>query len=130
VVLIQGKFREFKCHNLGDGYSGVWTESENPCPKGFRVPTVYEWRDVFNVNNNSREKIIDSTGSDIGWKIGSRLALFSYEYLDRRQWLWSTTVTDDEHAYIISVLYFKISEFKSLRRIGNAVRCIRKLPNE
>jgi len=146
------------CHNLGDGYSGVWTdkfvgnryawgrkqvvfkqydnpyeegdvwtEAENPCPSGFRVPTLYEWHSVL--DNNAREKLYDRHDQYIGWKIGNRLALFDHE--DYRRYIWSTTTISTDRVYTIRIMLPVINQnYNDKKYYGQAVRCIRKLPNE
>jgi len=158
-------FREFMCHNLGDGYSGiwadkfmgnmyswgrkqvvfkqedndyergnVWTEAENPCPSGFRVPTLPEWQNLLDERNNIKTELRGT-----GWKIGNRLALFTHN--DFRRWLWSSSVKDgvtpekvvdgkDWEVYSIEVSSDKIYTFGDLKHFGSAIRCIRKLPEE
>jgi len=153
-------FREFICHNLGEGSSerwtdkfvgdryawgkntivnkqsgnpyeegDIWKDSENPCPAGFRVPTIDEWKDVLDESYNPRERLNDSKGNSIGWKIGSRMALFHTD--DYRSYIWSTTVINNVQVYTINVKHDGIDKnYQDGKHFGQAVRCIRKLPNE
>jgi len=99
------------------------------CPAGFRVPTIDEWKDVLNESYNPREMLNDSKGNSIGWKIGSRMALFHTD--DYRSYIWSTTIIDDKRVYSILVRSYSIVyKFEDSKYFGQAVRCIRKLPNE
>jgi len=151
-------FRQFMCHNLGDGYSGVWTdkfvgnryawgrkqvvyqqrdnpyetgdvwtEAENPCPSGFRVPTLPEWHSIL--DNNTQEKLYDRNNKVIGFKIGNRLALF--HHTDFRRYIWSTTTISTDRVYTIVIRENNIDKERNDGKFfGQAVRCIRKLPNE
>jgi len=111
-----------------------WPESENPCPAGFRVPTIYEWDDVLNVNNNPRKWARQNgTGDFIGWEIGDRLALFGYGD-HHASWIWSSTVystTDNRGVYTVDIGRNYIdARYKDLKSHGQTVRCISKLPSE
>jgi len=153
-------FRELMCHNLGDGYSGIWVDKfagnryawgrkaivssdtkndyeeeniwrndENPCPDGYRVPTLEKWRAIFDEKNNKRQRIRDKNTGDIGWAIGGRLSLFYHD--DYRRFLWTSTQIDPDQelsswAWSIAVYDSKIEERHDNKTYGQAVRCIKK----
>jgi len=103
----------------------IWNESENPCPAGFRVPTISEWKNVLYDGYNPREKLYDSEGIFIGWKIGNNL-LFYYSSL------WSATnwgLNISSTAYYVS-FYSDIVDTTENKYKALPVRCIRKLPHE
>jgi len=153
-------FREFMCHNLGDGYTGVWTdkfignkyawgkkdivyestsdtydtgnvwkEEEDPCPSGFRIPTMEEWKSAL--DNNAHEQLRMHEYYVLGWKIGNRLALFTDGY----DCVWSSSVVYGEsiaiRAYSTCVQkYDYVYVNKDWKNFSNSVRCIKKLPYE
>jgi len=107
----------------------VWKESENPCPAGFRVPTIDEWKNVLNESYNPREMLNDSKDNSIGWKIG--YMLFHHGDNDYKRFIWSTTVIDDRRVYSIYVSPYHIDKnYTDNKHFGQSVRCIRKLPND
>ncbi|MDR2085654.1 MAG: hypothetical protein LBP72_00595 [Dysgonamonadaceae bacterium] len=63
-----------------------WTISRNPCPSGWRLPTLAKWSAVINTNNNAQKHYVDGvviTGSN-GWNdgnINNVLKLGDYLYL-------------------------------------------------
>jgi len=106
----------------------VWKKSEDPCPTGYRVPTIGEWTDVLNEDYNDWE-FIDTNPSCV-WRIGR---LFLVEKVNYKYWSSSGYVNSfgDELAFTIYVSRYKgVTKFYSGRERLNFVRCIKKLPNE
>jgi len=123
----------------------VWKQEENPCPTDFRIPSKDEWLSILDEKNNKIEPIKSPTGENIGYSIGGRLSLFDYGWDDFRSWVWTSNPippresVDRRDAYSICITEVppgslsigkKLGLYKDRKRYGQAVRCIRKLPNE
>jgi len=166
-------FKEFMCHNLGDGYSGVWTdkfvgnryawgrktavgkqdnnpyergnvwtEAENPCPDGYKIPSKAEWESVLNQNHNTRGEIRDKSGKFLGYRIGGRLSLFTHN--DFRSWIWTSTpivppVGNGSYTRDVWSIFIyhdeiwrdwpnkkEFAPYMDIKHYGQAVRCMKK----
>jgi len=106
----------------------VWTESENPCPKGFRVPSLDEWKNLLNPNHNSikRTYFNGSISDHINYiTIGySEINLFHNSYY------WTSTAKDAENAYFYYISSNSSSLGTGTKVYGQYIRCIKKLLNE
>jgi len=118
-------FREFMCHNLGDGYGGVWTDkfvgnryawgkkdavtnsTENPYEEGdtwkeSENPCPSEFRvptlEEWKAVLDENHNIRGTIADKNGNLVGHRIGgrLSLFEHTDFRSWLWTSTVITEE----------------------------------
>jgi uncharacterized protein (TIGR02145 family) len=124
--------------------SGSWYKDgaknieNDPCPTGFRVPTIDEWKDVL--ANNEKEYVGDSwtsraTNYDTGLKLGESLFLpaAGYRYhlrggaLGNRGYYgyyWSSSELSSINAWYLSFDSSSANASSYDRRDGFSVRCV------
>jgi len=137
----------FQTSERGPMTSTAWTHS-NPCPSGWRVPTIEEWKAVF--SNNQRSRIGDFKGGegDSGVRLGDNLVLPATCYLDyvksgkawyhshltcnNRIFYWSSSVIRDiKRAFpykYYNIKYYSDNDFvrqAEYPMMGQSVRCIK-----
>lgn len=106
--------------------------SNNPCPKGYRVPTIVELEaERLSWNPDATPNAADAFGTNLGWTIAGLRKASSDRIIDvgSRGNYWSSTVMPaSSNAYYI---YFTstTSDTSNFQRInGASIRCIKDLP--
>ncbi|NDV47054.1 hypothetical protein D0T49_08345 [Paludibacter sp. 221] len=120
--------------------TGNWSETNNPCPEGWRLPTQSEWQQVINPANNAirREGVWNENAtnytSGIYFGEGLFLPTTGYRYtINGRLYYrginglyWSSTQSGS-NAYSLNIGSTSLSVGNSTHRaMGVAVRCVAK----
>jgi uncharacterized protein (TIGR02145 family) len=120
---------------------GAWSDSEktanDPCPTGYRVPTIDEWDDVL--ANSDKEYVGSSwsssaTNYDTGLKLGESLFLPAAGYRRYRRgaltnrgllgYYWSSSESSSSSAWYLYFSSGGADTYGSGRRYGQSVRCV------
>jgi|GEM_PF-2665387 len=114
---------------------GDWLKKNNPCPIGYRIPTMEEFKSLTMYNELEDIREVGVNGS-IALKVGNRLVFFETYYP-----YWTSTYSEDEngdhHAYTYTAYFvgdtnptFRKEKLYQRYTTAKAIRCIKKLPNE
>lgn len=113
-----------------------WTKANNPCPAGWRLPTIAEWEQVIDTDNNTQTKLGTwSTNSyTSGRKYGDALFLpatgYRYEYdgasyyRGTAGYYWSSTTYSASKAYYMHSGNTNSRILSTEREYGYAIRCV------
>lgn len=115
-----GDWRSPQNDNLWQGLSGV----NNPCPCGFRLPTVAEWNEerLSWISNNASGAFASPLKLTVA---GSRsLTLGSLQVVGIAGYYWSSTVSS-VNSRTLSVTSSSASNLFGNRAFGFSVRCIK-----
>ena len=123
--------------------NGSWSDAmktaNDPCPKGYRVPTLSEWQGVLNTALNSRNFIGSnwsntSTNYTTGLRFGSSLFLPAAGYRDSSSgelyvrgndgYYWSSTEISSSDAWTLGFNSSSALTLNINRAYGFSVRCI------
>lgn len=110
-------------NNLWQGVNGI----NNPCPTGFRLPTIKEWEEE--VATWSRQNSLGAFESKLKLPMaGHRSKLGSFMFVGGGGFYWSSTVTNSPNLYSAFQLSLvgnaNVNSWES-RSYGNCVRCIK-----
>ncbi|WP_264538191.1 hypothetical protein [Flavobacterium sp. N1736] len=109
------------------GANGIKT-STDPCPTGFRVPTVNEWKGVLDNNSSSRVGSGSASTYDKGVKIGSLfLPLVGYiSYLGSRAYVGveGRYLAANGQVLVVGDIQYGMGIYGTDARSGSSVRCI------
>jgi uncharacterized protein (TIGR02145 family) len=130
------------------GSGVVWDMTDaNPCPDGWRLPTIGEWESVINENNNTRNKVGDKwdnleTNYDTGYKLGDALFLPAagrrhsgtstgstpgiLEDRGAGGYYWASTADGSASGRCLSFLSSDLYTYSGVRAAGYSVRCVAK----
>ena len=113
-------------HNLWQGLGGV----NNPCPQGFRLPTIAEWE--TEMNSWTSQDAAGAFASPLKLVTGgARSALSStIDYIADRGFYWSSTLDPDDSEYSGFRLVFNssvanVGPNSNYRAGGLSIRCIK-----
>ena len=108
----------------------LWQSGLNdPCPKGFRIPTEAEWQDEINTWTNTN-KAQAAMNSELnlplaGYRYGSSGTLYSVGSIAT----YMSRTLNGQQGYARLLYWFSNTEvgmFDSVREVGRSVRCIQE----
>jgi uncharacterized protein (TIGR02145 family) len=117
----------------------TWETANNPCPSGYRVPTLDEWNGVVDASLNPQIKVgtdwmDSSTNFTTGRMFGNALYLPAAGSRDSGNgqsdgrgntgYYWSSTQYSLAFAYNMHLGNSGANTFRNYRTSGNIVRCI------
>lgn len=118
--------------DISDEQGDVWTNENDPCPKGWRVPTNTEFETLANENKVSYEWMDNRQGALFTDKITGASIFFPASGL--RQSLvtnvgnlgfyWSSSATDGNGYYMSITNYRFYPNYYGSRSYGFSVRCV------
>lgn len=115
-----------------------WSPGNNPCPAGWRVPTLAEWQGVINTNLNPQTSYgswsTSPTNYGSGRSFGDALFLPAAGYRNYSNgqlyarggngYYWSSTQSNSSGAYRMNLFSSGANTNANGRSIGFSVRCV------
>jgi len=125
--------------NAGVSVGTVWQQANNPCPAGWRIPTLAEFEELQNAGGGVAYYY--NRGSYIyGWVFYSDVQGFLFLPLsgfrannsgellteDNNGYYWSTTPYNNEYAYGWLLTWDFMAKSTSTHAVGQTVRCVKE----
>ena len=106
--------------NLWQGVNG----NNNPCPEGFRIPTMAEWQTelyYWSSNNSAGAFTSPLKLTSAGGRSYNNGSIFDVGSIG---YYWTSTI-NGTNAQCLSIISSNLSTFNSIRAFGRSVRCIK-----
>jgi uncharacterized protein (TIGR02145 family) len=131
--------------DTSDAPDGAWSDASktanDPCPAGYRVPTITQWDGVLDTNNNPQSTVgtwsttwKDHTNYSSARFFGDKLMLpaagnrytnsGTLYYRGNFGNYWSSSESSSSYARLLYVGSGKAGRDSNLRRLGFSVRCV------